>query len=160
MNSEDQKEQIDNFLHSAFFGVLSYVGTSSLTSQLVHFAHTTTGTFFLRPFQKKKDLFLSLKQQSSISLLIYKEEEDLEDMQQVLVEGTATLLDDMESPEVKFAYEILGKKSPLVQMIGLKLKEYPEEFLVRVEGNSLSYASISEMQKQETPTILNRVINE
>ncbi|HEO65544.1 MAG TPA: hypothetical protein ENI73_06700, partial [Spirochaetes bacterium] len=105
------KDQVDHFLRNAFFAVLTFPGAEGLVSQLMIFGHTVEGDLYLAS-QYEKEVFSPLSSNPEVSILIYKEEERLEDVCQANIIGQASLIED--DDDAKLGFEAIGEKSPAI----------------------------------------------
>lgn len=150
------KNDIDLFFKKAFFAVLTYPSSEGLLSQLMIFSHTVDGGFFLAS-QNDKELFNSLTEKTDVSVLIYKEEEALDNIRQVNIIGQATLIENFDSDEAKLGYETIGEKSPLIGSIPLNEELQQYYSLIKVEAKTISYITFAEIKQHLSPTVLKRI---
>ncbi len=149
------KIEIDQFLRKAFFGVLTFPYKDGLESQLMIFSHNVDGEFYLSS-QNNKEIFKPISENPKVSILIYKEEDELSNICQLCVKGIAQLLDGFDDENTLLGYEIIGEKSPYIGNIP-KDKENRDQFtLIKVEAKEISYITFDEMAKQISPTTLKR----
>ncbi|MDH5681520.1 MAG: hypothetical protein OEZ36_08030 [Spirochaetota bacterium] len=149
------KDQIDEFLRNAFFSVLSFQGSDGLISQLMIFGHSVDGSFYMIS-QNEKSIFDSLSAESPVSALIYKEEENLDDITQLYLQGKATLIKDFSSADGQTAFQCIGEKSPLIAAAGGDPESPSKYSVVKVEASVISYISFGEQKQSMPPTVLKR----
>ncbi len=149
------KDQIDHFLRDAFFAVLTFSSHEGLVSQLTCFGHTMDGNFYLIS-QNDKEIFNSLFENKDVSVLIYKEEENLDDIRQVNITGTGTLIEGFDSEDARIGYESVGAKSPVIANVPLDPQNHKYYTLIKIEAKTIASTSYAEMKKHIPPTVLKR----
>lgn len=155
------KSDIYIFLKRSFFAVVSYNskdddGNDIIKSELMVFNTTEDGNFYLT-VKKSKDFFESIKDNPNITLLVYKEEELLEDIKRVVVNAEAKLIDDLDSEEAEKGFEIIGEKSPLVRHLIYADEEDRNEYtLIYAEAKTIDFISIKESMENKESTVLAR----
>ncbi|GMT49470.1 MAG: hypothetical protein IEMM0008_1009 [bacterium] len=147
------KDQVDQFLRDAFFAVLTFLGTEGLVSQLMIFGHTVEGDLYLAS-QYDKEVFDPLASHPEVSILIYKEEEKLEDICQTNIIGQASLIEGVDNDEAKLAFEAIGEKSPAIGNVSYD--QDSRYTLVKVEAKTITYITFGELKENKAPTILKR----
>ncbi len=146
------KDQVDRFLRNAFFAVLTFPGTEGLVSQLMIFGHTVEGDLYLAS-QYEKEVFTPLGSNPEVSILIYKEEERLEDICQANIIGRASLIEELDD-DAKLAFEAIGEKSPAIGNI--PYEQESRYTLIKVEAKTITYITFGELLENKAPTILKR----
>ncbi len=149
------KDEIDQFLRRAFFAVLTFPTPEGLTSQLMIFSHTADGDFFLVS-QNDPEIFASLADNPEVSVLIYKEEEDLDKIRQLNLVGNASFIKGFDSDEAILGYEAVGEKSPLIGYIPFDEDNRDGSTLIKVQARKISYITFAEIKQQNSPTVLKR----
>ncbi|MDH5681622.1 MAG: pyridoxamine 5'-phosphate oxidase family protein [Spirochaetota bacterium] len=149
------KDQIDDFLRNAFFSVLSFQGSDGLLSQLMIFGHAVDGSFYMIS-QNEKSIFEPLKAESQVSVLIYKEEENLDDITQLNIQGKATLIKDFTSADGQTAFQCIGEKSPLIASVADDPGSSSNYSVIKVEASVISYITFGELKQFMPPTVLKR----
>ncbi len=147
------KDQVDQFLRNAFFAVLTFPGKEGLVSQLMIFGHTVEGDLYFAS-QYDKEVFAPLGDNPEVSILIYKEEEKLEDICQANIIGLASIIEGIDSDEAKLAFEAIGEKSPAIGNV--PYEQDPRYTLVKVEAKTITYITFGELKENKAPTILKR----
>ncbi|MDH4127218.1 MAG: pyridoxamine 5'-phosphate oxidase family protein [Spirochaetota bacterium] len=150
------KDEIDQFLRGAFFAVLTYPGAEGLISQLMIFSHSVDGEFYLVS-QNEKSLFEPLSANPEVSILIYKEEVELDDIRQVNITGKATLINGYDSDDAKICFESVGEKSPIIGNTPFDEQNREYFSLIKVKANKISYITFGELKHHLAPTTLTRV---
>lgn len=150
------KDEIDQFLRKSFFAVLSFQHNAELISQLMIFGHTISGEFYLCS-ENDQTLFEALDEESNVSVLIYKEEENLDDIRQLNIQGKAKKISDLDSEEAKLAFEIIGEKSPVIANLPNDPEKRKFYTLIKFEAVSISYITFAEIKEHLAPTLMKRV---
>jgi nitroimidazol reductase NimA-like FMN-containing flavoprotein (pyridoxamine 5'-phosphate oxidase superfamily) len=148
------KKHIDSFLRDCFFAVLSYRDGAQLKSDLMVFSHHIDGTFYLITRQSSEG-FHGISEDPSVSLMIYKEEEDLEAINYFMVSGTGSVIDELDSDDAEQALTLIGDKSPMIRNL-LYDEDREKHCIIRVEAEQMSFVNWGDL-KQGTPiTILEK----
>ena len=168
---EYSKEYINNFLKECFFATLSWRYELGIISQLMIFNHTYEGYFYLIS-EYEKELFKSISngENSQVSILIYKEEENLESIGQANIIGNADLIDQENKDSLKNAYKVIGEKSPLIKNLcffdinDIKIKDREENkigehTIIKVKAETISYISFKDIRGKKNPTVIQRISN-
>lgn len=149
------KDEIDQFLRKSFFAVLSFQKDNELISQLMIFGHTVSGEFYLCS-ENDKSLFEGITEDTNVSVLIYKEEENLNDIRQLNIQGKATRIQNQDD-ELKQSYEVIGEKSPVIKKLADDTEKSQHYTFIKVIADSISYITFAEIKEHLTPTLMKRL---
>lgn len=148
------KQEINHFLSRSFFAVLSYNDNDILQTKLMIFGHNEKGVFYLYQ-QRNAEEFDALKEQQKVGLLIYKEEERLEDICHVSIDGAGELIDDINSEEATAALNLIGVKSPLIKNLA-EQNDRSGFTLIKVDASTMTFQSFKDLEAGLAPTILRK----
>jgi nitroimidazol reductase NimA-like FMN-containing flavoprotein (pyridoxamine 5'-phosphate oxidase superfamily) len=155
------KSDIYKFLKRSFFSVLSFKDsdkeeTPPIKNELMIFNTDDAGDFYLT-LKKDKSHFSGIDKNKNVSLLIYKEEETLENISRVVIKGEAKIIEDLNSDEAMKGFTIIGEKSPLIKHLMYEDDEDKQKYtLIFVKSNLINYVSMKETIEGIDPTILAR----
>ncbi len=155
-SKKHKKSDIYVYLKRSFFAVLSYLKEDEIKSELMIFNTTESGDFYLT-IKRPQSWFSEINKNKNITLLIYKEEENLKDIARVVVDGEAKLINDLNSDEAINGFKVIGEKSPSIKhLIYEDEKNRSQHTLIYVNAKKINYVSIRETVEGIEPTILER----
>ncbi len=151
------KNEIHHFLQRAFFAVITTQSENDiLSSSLMTFAHSKDGILYLAT-KKNRVFFNAIEENTMVSVLVFKEEEDLEEIREVSIYGSAVFVDNDDDETLDTAYKLLGTKSPVLGNLRIDLDERKKYTIIKVIPERITYSSIKEINEGENPTIIKRV---
>jgi general stress protein 26 len=156
-----QKSDIYIFLKKSFFAVLSFNskdenGNNIIKTELMIFNTTESGDFYLT-LKKPSSYFSGINKNNDVTLLIYKEEEDLENIARVVINGKARIIENLNSDEAERGFKIIGEKSPLIKHLMYEEDGEKDDYcLIYMKSETINYVSMSEIINKIEPTILMR----
>lgn len=155
------KSDIYKFLKRSFFSILSFKdndseGDNLIRNELMIFNTDDSGDFYLT-LKKSKTYFSGINENKDVSLLIYKEEEKLENISRVIIKGHAEIIEDLSSDKALKGFTIIGEKSPLIKHLMYENDDDKEKYtLIFVKSNMINYTSMKEIIEGVEPTALAR----
>jgi hypothetical protein len=146
------RSDIDGLLIRAYFASLTYEHEGELISDLLSFNHRPDGMFYLSS-RKSPSVFPGLEQATKASVVIYKEEESIDDIAILRMQGDLTQIEDLDSSEARDAVKILADKTPLAKLI-LENEFRGRHVLLKYEPSVMIYNTHGEIRQGHGPTIL------
>lgn len=146
------RSEIDALLIRSFFANLSYIHSHAIVTDLMVFNHRPDGLFYLSS-RKDASVYPGVESAVDASLVIYKEEDVIDDIGIVRADGELSRIADLESSEAIEAVRILSEKSPLARLV-LENEFKGQHTLFRFAPKVLTYNTHGDIRRGRGPTVL------
>ena len=152
------KQEIYAFLKKTLLGVL-VVRDEPPIAGLVTFAADEKGNFFIVTRRPAHYFFTSEKTRRPALFVVYKEEEELEDMHELIAIGEAELfkLDNIPEDVLVEIYSLFEEKSPLISSLSFDKERRKDYTIIKFNTAKMLFEKMDDVFKGESPTLLVKV---
>ena len=148
------KSQIINYLNQSLLATVNILSDGKPKSIMTVFGNDKDGCIYIC-VRKHSSIVKMLHLNPDVSLLISREEDILEDISALTVEGKAEIIDAVNSESNMIAYDILNKKSPVIGKIpdSDQISEYR---IIKIQPAEIIFQNYGKYLDKIQPVILKK----